>query len=400
MRDYGKRRRDREPMTRELYGLGLSCEEIAEIIGWSSATVAHDIQRFGGPVAFPDRPSKAEDVYAAVLARYAEIIRAQGQDWRSPHAEQATLRDVLASHLGAAGIMDKLFGIAYTLELFSTPQCPPERKGYLRLINDVFHVPRRLTSVAHDGRAYVLDHWHDRVLAIALKEETVPRTRHHLFEMLAAPWIRYGRSHVMPIWDDRVYARIDRAIETLDRRQSWVLHLRYGIGVERAQTLDEIAKQYRITRGRVGDIEKQALRRLGHITRVKLLQPLIQPVGDALQRQFKLEEERCYLEQTSNGLSDDFPIAILLKSAEELDLSVRSTNALSNGRIGFIGDLVQRTECDLLKQKNFGRRSLAEIKDKLKGLHPSLMLGFGDWVPSIAAFNKIKAEKAGSPPST
>ncbi|MBW2185082.1 MAG: DNA-directed RNA polymerase subunit alpha [Deltaproteobacteria bacterium] len=55
----------------------------------------------------------------------------------------------------------------------------------------------------------------------------------------------------------------------------------------------------------------------------------------------------------------------LYRSVEELELSVRSANCLKNARIGLIGDLVQRTEGEMLKTQNFGRKSLNEIKDIL-----------------------------------
>jgi DNA-directed RNA polymerase subunit alpha len=64
---------------------------------------------------------------------------------------------------------------------------------------------------------------------------------------------------------------------------------------------------------------------------------------------------------------------ILSKPIEELDLSVRSANCLKNANIRSVGDLVQRTEREMLSTKNFGRKSLDEIKDVLQ----SMGLSFG-----------------------
>lgn len=64
---------------------------------------------------------------------------------------------------------------------------------------------------------------------------------------------------------------------------------------------------------------------------------------------------------------------LLAKPIEELDLSVRSANCLKNANIRTLGDLVQRTEREMLSTKNFGRKSLDEIKDVLT----SLGLSFG-----------------------
>ena len=59
---------------------------------------------------------------------------------------------------------------------------------------------------------------------------------------------------------------------------------------------------------------------------------------------------------------------ILNRSVEELELSVRSYNCLKNANIQTIGDLVQKTEAEMLRTKNFGRKSLNEIKEILGGL--------------------------------
>jgi DNA-directed RNA polymerase subunit alpha len=69
----------------------------------------------------------------------------------------------------------------------------------------------------------------------------------------------------------------------------------------------------------------------------------------------------------------------LFKSVEEFELSVRSANCLQNANISYIGELVQKTEADLLKTKNFGRKSLKEIKDKLTELGLTLGMHIENW---------------------
>jgi DNA-directed RNA polymerase subunit alpha len=63
---------------------------------------------------------------------------------------------------------------------------------------------------------------------------------------------------------------------------------------------------------------------------------------------------------------------VLYRLVEELDLSVRAQNCLQNAGIRFVGELVQRTEQEMLKTRNFGRKSLKEIKDVLSDLGLSL----------------------------
>jgi DNA-directed RNA polymerase subunit alpha len=71
----------------------------------------------------------------------------------------------------------------------------------------------------------------------------------------------------------------------------------------------------------------------------------------------------------------------LFRSVEELELSVRSANCLKNANIGYIGELVQRTEQEMLKTKNFGRKSLNEIKEVLTEMGLSLGMKLDGFTP-------------------
>jgi DNA-directed RNA polymerase subunit alpha len=72
---------------------------------------------------------------------------------------------------------------------------------------------------------------------------------------------------------------------------------------------------------------------------------------------------------------------VLTRSVEDLELSVRSANCLKNAGINTIGELVQRTEAEMLKTKNFGRKSLSEIKEILNeySLTFGMKLEFAPW---------------------
>jgi len=70
----------------------------------------------------------------------------------------------------------------------------------------------------------------------------------------------------------------------------------------------------------------------------------------------------------------------LYKTINELELSVRAANCLRNANIRYIGELVQKTEADMLKTKNFGRKSLNEIKQILNEMGLSLGIKVDNWV--------------------
>jgi len=71
----------------------------------------------------------------------------------------------------------------------------------------------------------------------------------------------------------------------------------------------------------------------------------------------------------------------LYRSVDELELSVRSANCLQNANIKLIGELVQKTEADMLKTKNFGRKSLREIKEILATMGLQLGMKLEGWNP-------------------
>jgi DNA-directed RNA polymerase subunit alpha len=80
------------------------------------------------------------------------------------------------------------------------------------------------------------------------------------------------------------------------------------------------------------------------------------------------------------GESEDQEIRKHLnRPVDELDLSVRAANCLKNADIYYIGDLVKKTESEMLKTKNFGRKSLNEIKEVLKGMNLSLGMNVGEF---------------------
>ncbi len=71
----------------------------------------------------------------------------------------------------------------------------------------------------------------------------------------------------------------------------------------------------------------------------------------------------------------------LLRSVDELELSVRSANCLKHANIKLIGDLVQKTEAEILATKNFGRKSLNEIKEILTEMGLNLGMKLDNWPP-------------------
>lgn len=91
--------------------------------------------------------------------------------------------------------------------------------------------------------------------------------------------------------------------------------------------------------------------------------------------------EDVQVEESLSGHTDVPFNENLLKKVDELELSVRSANCLKNENIFYLGELVQRTEADMLRTPNFGRKSLNEIKALLTSMDLSFGMHIPDWPP-------------------
>ena len=81
----------------------------------------------------------------------------------------------------------------------------------------------------------------------------------------------------------------------------------------------------------------------------------------------------------------------LFRRIDELELSVRSANCLENADIKYIGELVQKTEAEMLRTKNFGRKSLNEIKEILSDMGLSLGLKLEEF-PARKDLDQLKEQ--------
>jgi DNA-directed RNA polymerase subunit alpha len=104
---------------------------------------------------------------------------------------------------------------------------------------------------------------------------------------------------------------------------------------------------------------------------------------------FEETEETSYV----SGTTEEEPLnENLFRSVDELELSVRSANCLQNANITLIGELVQRTEQDMLKTKNFGRKSLKEIKEILANMGLSLGMKIDNWPQMLERWKAQQAQ--------
>lgn len=100
-----------------------------------------------------------------------------------------------------------------------------------------------------------------------------------------------------------------------------------------------------------------------------------------------VESEEAAIEAEGEAINDG-----LYRCVDELDLSVRSANCLQNADIKYVGELVQRSEQEMLKTKNFGRKSLLEIKEILSGMGLGLGMRVANF-PDRETLDRMRIEQ-------
>jgi len=108
----------------------------------------------------------------------------------------------------------------------------------------------------------------------------------------------------------------------------------------------------------------------------------VRRAANILQDQISIFVELKSPEAASISMPEPNINPLLLRPVDDLELTVRSANCLKAENIFFIGDLVQRTENELLKTPNLGKKSLTEIKDVLASHQLSLGMKLENWPPA------------------
>jgi DNA-directed RNA polymerase subunit alpha len=159
----------------------------------------------------------------------------------------------------------------------------------------------------------------------------------------------------------------------------------YPIGVIAIDALYSPVKKvsYKVEDTRVGQLtDKNRLRMSvetdGSVTPEMAIAVAARIMQDQLSLFVTFEEEE---EEKQEIKKESEYNPILLKKVDELELSVRSRNCLQNDNIVYIGDLVNKTEAEMLRTQNFGRKSLNEIKDVLSKFNLKFGMEIEGWPP-------------------
>ena len=171
--------------------------------------------------------------------------------------------------------------------------------------------------------------------------------------------------------ENHIEENLDLALKTFKEREARIFNLVYKYGY----TAKAVGLKEGITGERVNQIVRKTLRRLRMPQRKNILQ-YGQEYFDLQENieQLKVEyrkkiEELKYKIANHESIEIEKDDLVEYSKIENLDLSVRSYNCLKRARINTIGELTQKTEEDMMRVRNLGRKSLKEIKDKLFNLY-------------------------------
>lgn len=348
MRDYKKESRERQPLVLELAKLGIPGPQIAQLTGWSLATIHSDATAFGGRKQFC-APLKKGHVFRACLLKYSELHQKNELT-----TLECRLIDALENFLQLTEVHSFLLGLSLSVSILTVTEFAGESKKYEKLIDAIFGTPcNAMTEVEHlEGISEFLKQYFANLTAYNVLEI---KNAFELKKSIVAAVVAQFRKGIKPIIGSLFAQRIESVLADLSRREEFILRCRYGIGVIQVSA-DAIGAKLDLSATRVCQIERKALCRLRHPSRSSRLIQAVQSIGDVVE--VSLNEELVAAEK------EQLP-AILSRSIDTLEFSVRTANCLQNFGIKTIGELVQKSEHELLRSKNFGRKSLKEIKEAL-----------------------------------
>lgn len=360
-----------------LAGLGWGSKEIAEAIDWSREVILIDIRRQGGAeVLFPNRPSDPFTTYAATFKYYADH-----------RADTEPTMKAIRRFLEVDRIVDFSDGMERSFIALCQPSCLSELVPYVNFVFSFLFQGKK----GHVGEADFiygdLKGWHDFLADVAENRCKAPRSRQQACEFLSARFATTcDRTKLLGQMPEGLRELIDGWLnepEWLTPRQKLVITSLHGLDGKKETTKIEIAKELGTTFERVRQLEDGAVRKFRTPKRMGELRRFFRSIGEMTELIQNLEEEKAVLareneeflrqlagkgDRESTDSIDPENSSGLGRKLEELELSVRTANCLQNAELETIGQVIQLSESELLRTKNFGRKSLNELKWALEPL--------------------------------
>lgn len=361
-----------------LFEFGFTNPEIAQILGVSTDTIVAD-RRATNIVHTEPRNSKAR--FLRMVSEYAELVtdRRFMRERRDMNPDTVTmLKRGLEMVLRIPEILAALHGAETAAEISATTN--PRAVCYHAILAAVFGL-RATQYTAINAKEF----FEEYLLKLYQHELPLPDSSDALRDGMLSAYLRQEMIGIKPLWTEQtahlIIELLDELIATFTPKEQRVLEFRFGLKGE-FKTLKQMGAYLGNAPERIRQIEQVALRKLKHHSRSLYLRILTESSAQLLE---------CGLQQTIHALHEEkakkllddinrghkvvnFTAAqfqALARSVDEIEISVRAYNTLKNAGIKNIWELVQNNERDMLRSRNFGRKSIGEIKEILAkmGLH-------------------------------
>ncbi|TSC68821.1 MAG: DNA-directed RNA polymerase subunit alpha [Parcubacteria group bacterium Gr01-1014_66] len=351
---------------------GLSSSEIAGATGISEHTIAADRHRERMSSVKLSRQQK----FQKLLADYSLCM------FLSPSGSHADFCKVLERALKAPEIVLKLKGMEEAAKALCITRFASDDKPFYDLLISVFQ--KSLFEIPNPKELWH-EYLHDVHMSVMKGGNVIwmlPDSHDALITKLAYGYTDAFHGAIKLKWTSKIGQMIREGIieilEGLTEKESTIVKMRFGIEYDRKYTRSEIGKHLDIDKERVRQIEAQAIRKLKNPSMLLGRIPLIYVLLGGNKELFFLYQQRCAeVARLKEALAyeEEFKIPKAFSAAQikflatpidELYLSVRACNSLKNANFKYLGDAAQKTDCGLLRTRNFGRKSIREIREILQ----------------------------------
>lgn len=380
----------RQAVVLRLLELGLGSGSIERLTGYRQQTVKEDIRAAG----FRSTGMSRAEVYRAVFREYVGLRGHQGHV--SEFIEDTRWYvGLLKQYLRIPEILGYLLGVEETLRVLERIERTLEQEPYVRLWEDLCSLERSRYSYKRAERV-VEAVWDTFVSAVEDGEVPSPTDAREAARFAATQMRAGRRDNVWPAWRDEWSQLIEAMFSRLTERQRFMVRMRYGFdsapaSLRRIGDLTGLSSTERLRQ-----IIQIALINLRKTDEFRLLAAQAVPLSCLQEAVEKAATELAEMNERIRQMRTEVIVLadgrratfrnremdeVLFKRVDEFEFSVRAANCLQNSGTEFVWQLVLKTELEMLKTKNFGRKSLNEIRELLAeiGLSLNMKLPAGDY---------------------